>query len=122
MSEIEIESTLVEAIKSGDKTIEARLGKPRYLLIQEDDIISVREDFLYEGEVLESLSHAIEIKVTQILYFETFQELFEAVDFHAVLPDASTVDDAVKTYKDRYTAEEEREFGVMAFSFEPVLK
>lgn len=121
MSEIGIESTLVEAIKNGDKTIEARLGKPRYLLIQEDDVISVREDFLYEGEVLESLPHAIEIKVTQILYFETFKELFEAVDFQAVLPSALTVDDAVKAYKKMYSSEEEQEFGVVAFAFEPTV-
>ncbi|HEY8886143.1 MAG TPA: ASCH domain-containing protein [Candidatus Microsaccharimonas sp.] len=122
MSEIGIESTLVEAIKNGDKTIEARLGKPRYLLIQEDDIMSVREDFLYEGEVLESLSHAIEIKITQVLYFETFKELFDAVDFQAVLPSAKTVDEAVKTYKTLYPSEEESEFGVVAFAFELVEK
>jgi len=121
MSEIGIESTLVEAIKNGDKTIEMRLAKPRFLLIKEDDILSVREDFYYEGDILESLSDALKIKVTQILYFESFKEAFDAVNYEAALPTAKSVDDALKTYRTFYTAEEEREFGVVAFAFEPLL-
>jgi ASC-1-like (ASCH) protein len=121
MNEIGIESTLVEAIKNGDKTIEIRLAKPRFLLIQEDDILSIREDFYYEGKILESLSHALEIKVTQVLYFETFKETFEAINYESALPTAKSVDDAIKKYREFYSAEEEIEFGVVAFSFEPVL-
>lgn len=121
MSEIGIESTLVEAIRNGDKTIEVRLAKPRFLLIQEDEILSIREDFYYEGDVLESLSHALEVRVTQILYFETLKETFEAINFEAALPSATSVDDAIKKYREFYSAEEEREFGVVAFSIEPIL-
>lgn len=120
MQEIEIESTLVEAIRIGDKTIEARLGKPRFLKIREDDILSVREDFWYEGKVLESLSHALEVKVIQILYFESFKEMLEAVDFQAAVPTAKTIDEALKTYREYYTIEDEREYGVVAFNFELV--
>jgi len=122
MSEIGIESTLVEAIKSGDKTIEVRLAKPRFLLIQEDDILSIREDFYYEGDILESLSHAMEVRVTQVLYFESFKEAFEAINFEAAIPTATSVDDAVKKYREFYSVEEEREFGIVAFSIEPIEK
>jgi ASC-1-like (ASCH) protein len=118
MQEIGIESTLVEAIRIGDKTIEARLGKPRFLRIQEDDRFSIREDFWYEGKVLESLSHAATVKVTQILYFETFKEMLEALDFQAAIPTAKTVEKALKVYRGFYTPEEEREYGVVAFTFE----
>ena len=120
MEEIGIESTLVESIRNGDKTIEARLGKPRFLKIKEGDSIHVREDFWYEGKILESLSHALEVKVTQILYFETFKEMLEAMDFQAAIPTATSVDDALKTYKQYYSSEDEREYGVVAFSFELV--
>ena len=118
MEEIGIESTLVEAIRSGDKTIETRLGKPRFLRIKEGDIVSIREDFWYEDKILESLAHAAQIKITQILYFETFKEMLSAVDFQAVIPTAQTEDDALKAFKQFYTPEDEREFGVVAFSFE----
>jgi len=118
MEEIGIESTLVEAIRNGDKTIEAQLGKPHILKIHEDDIISFREDFWYEGKILESLSHAVRIKVTQVLYFETFKEMLEAVDFQAAVPTATTVDEALKTYTALYSPEDEKEYGVVAFMFE----
>ena len=118
MEEIGVESTLVEAIKSGDKTIEARLGKPRFLRAQEGDTLSIREDFWHEGKVLESLPNALQIKITQVLYFETFADMLGAVDFQATIPAAPTVEDAVKRYQEFYTKEQEHEFGVVAFSFE----
>ncbi len=118
MEEIGIESTLVEAIRNGDKTIEAVLGEPRYLRIQEDDLVSIREDFWYEGNVLESLTDAMKIKVTQILYFETFKEMLTAVDFQAVMPNAKSVDEAVKTYKELYNSSDQQKFGVVALTFE----
>ncbi|MDB5180207.1 MAG: hypothetical protein JWN12_839 [Candidatus Saccharibacteria bacterium] len=120
MSEIGIESTLVEAIKNGDKTIEIRLAKPRFLLIQEDDVLSIREDFYYEGDILESLSHALQVRVTQVLYFESFKEAFDAINYESALPTAKSVDDAIKRYREFYSVEEEREFGVVAFSIEPL--
>jgi ASC-1-like (ASCH) protein len=120
MEEIGIESTLVEAIRTGDKTVEARLGKPRFLRIQEDDLLSIREDFWYEGNILESLQHALTVKVTQVLYFETFKEMLEAIDFQAAIPTATTVDEALKAYRTYYSAEDEREYGVVALTFEVV--
>ena len=122
MEEIGIESTLVEAIKNKDKTIEIRLGKPRFLRIQEDDILSVREDFWYERKVLESLPHALEIRITQILYFETIKEAAEAIDFQAAVPTAQSVDDVVTKYREFYTPKDEAEYGVVVFSFELVTK
>lgn len=121
MSEIGIESTLVEAIKNGDKTIEIRLAKPRFLLIQEDDILSIREDFYFEGDVLESLSHALEVKVTQVVYFESLQETFDAINYESALPTATSIDDAIKIYRQFYSVEDEKEFGIAAFSIEPIL-
>jgi ASC-1-like (ASCH) protein len=121
MNEIDIESTMVEAIRNGDKTIEVRLAKPQFLLIQENDILSVREDFYYEGDVLESLSDALKVKVIQILYFESFKELFDAINFEAVLPSAKTDEEAIATFRKLYSAEDEAAFGVAAFTIEPIL-
>lgn len=120
MSEIGIESTLVEAIKTGDKTIEIRLAKPRFLLIQENDILSIREDFYYEGDILESLSHALEVTVLQVLYFETIKEVFESINYESAFPTALSPEDALKIFRKQYSEEDEREFGVVVFMIEPV--
>lgn len=120
MTEIGIDSTLVEAIKNGEKTIEIQLGEPRFLRIQEDDVLSIREDFYYEGTVLESLSHALEVKVTQVLYFETLKELFDAVSYELAMPSAHSVDEAIQKYRQLYSLEDEREYGVISFTIEPI--
>lgn len=120
MEEIGIESTMVEAIRSGDKTLEVRLGKPRFLTVQEGDLLDVREDFWYEGEILESLSHALTLRVTQVLYFESLDELFGAVDFQNAVPAAKTAKEAIATYRQYYSIEDERTYGIVAFSIEPI--
>lgn len=120
MEEIGIESTMVEAIRSGDKTIEVRLGKPRFLTVQEGDLLDVREDFWFEGKILESLSQAMTLRVTEILYFESLEELFGAVDFEAAIPTAKTAKEAVAAYRQYYSMEDERTYGVVAFLVEPV--
>lgn len=118
MEEIGIESTLVEAIRNGEKTVEVRLGKPRFLRIQEGDQVSIREDFWYEGKVLESLSHALEITITEVLYFESLQEAFAAIDFQAAVPTAQNVDEAIAKCREFYSKEDEAEYGVAVFSFD----
>jgi ASC-1-like (ASCH) protein len=120
MEEIGIESTMVEAIRSGDKTLEVRLGTPRFLTVQEGDLLDVREDFWYEGKVLESLSHALTLRVTQVLYFESLDELFGAVDFQNAVPAAKTANEAIAAYRPYYTIEDERTYGVVAFTIEPI--
>lgn len=118
MEEIGIESTLVESIKKGDKYIEARLGKPRFLKIQEGDVISVREDLWLNGKIIDSFPDSLRITITQILYFESFQEMLQTVDHQVVLPSAKTIDDVVTLCKSFYTDEEEREYGVVALYFD----
>ena len=121
MEEIGIDSTLVEEIRKGNKYIEAQLGKPQLLKLQEDDVISVRSDLWQNGKIIDSSPYAIGIKITQILYFESFSEMMNAVDHKGAVPSAKTAEEAVKVYGQFYNAEDEKEFGVVALFFEPIL-
>ncbi|MBC7459163.1 hypothetical protein H7200_00395 [Candidatus Saccharibacteria bacterium] len=118
MEEIGIESTLVESIKKGDKYIEVCLGKSRFLKIQEGDTLSVREDLWLNGGIIDSFPDSLRITITQILYFESFQEMLQTVDHRGVVPAAKSIDDAVKLCKSFYTDEDEREYGVVALYFD----
>ena len=117
MQEIGIDSTLVEEIKSGNKYIEARLGKPRFLKIAEGDILSVREDLWLNGKIIDSFSNSLRIKVTQVLYFETFNEMVNTVDYKAAVPSAKSAKQALKKYKEFYSSKDEVELGVVALFF-----
>lgn len=54
MHEIGIESSLVEAIRNGHKTVKGRLGKPRFLKIQPGDTLLIREDIWNDGTLIGS--------------------------------------------------------------------
>lgn len=120
MHEIGIESSLVEVIRNGQKTVEGRLGKPRFLKIQEGDILRIREDIWKDGEIIGSHDDALQTKVTQVLYFGSFKEMLEAIDYIAAVPTAKTLQDAINKYAEFYSASDEEEYGVVALFFEVI--
>lgn len=120
MQEFDIESGLVEEIRAGNKFIEARLGQPKFIKIKEGDVVSVRENLWLRNQIIDSFSDAIRIKITQIIYFETFQEMLQAVDHQGAIPTAKTIEDALEVYTNLYSQEDETEFGVIAFYFDLV--
>lgn len=120
MQEIGIESSLVKAIYSGIKTIEVRLGKPRFLKMQVGDILSVREDIWNNDKIIDNIEDVLRIKITQILYFESFSELLDSTDFELVVPYAKNIEEAKELFAKFYTKADEDEYGVVAFYFELV--
>jgi ASC-1-like (ASCH) protein len=114
MHELGIESSLVEAIRTGDKTVEGRLGKPRFLDIKPGDTLMVREDIWDNGTLIGSYDDSLRAQVTQVLYFETFKEMLEAVNYEAAVPTANSLDEAVAKYREFYTEKDEEEYGVVA--------
>lgn len=118
MEEIGIDSQLVEDIRKQNKYIEARLGKPRFLKIKEGDIISIREDLYLNGNIIDSFTDSLRIKITQILYFESFDEMFNSIDFKTAVPTVKNVTQAKNKYREFYSAEDEAEYGVVAMYFD----
>lgn len=118
MHEIGIESSILEDIRNGRKTIEARLGKPKYLTIGVGDVLRLREDSWKDGAVIRSQPSDVSIKITQVLYFESFSEMLDALNYKAVVPAALNVEDAIGIYRQFYTPEAEEEFGVVAMLFD----
>ena len=121
MQEIGIESSLVEAIRNGEKTIEGQLGKPCFLKLDVGDVLSIREDIWLDGQNIGSQDDKLQVKITQVLYFETFKEMLESIDFTAAVPSAKSVREAVKKYSEFYSKDDEEKYGVVALFFEPMI-
>ena len=117
MLEIGIDSDLVKQVLSGDKTIEGRLGKPKFLKLRVGDEISIREDVWNDNEIISSIPDVATIQITQLLYFESFAEMFSAVDFTQAIPGAKSKAEALETYEKFYSPEDEAEYGVIAVTF-----
>lgn len=117
MEEIGLESSLLKAVLSGGKTVEARLGRPRFLKFKEGDIISIREDIWIDNIITESRSGAAKIKIDQILYFETFKEMLDAIDYTTLIPSATSPEIVLDAYRQFYSIDDESEYGVVAMIF-----
>jgi len=120
MQEIGIESSLLRQVLSGDKTIEARLGKPKFLKIRVGDTLSLREDVWIDGNIADQIHDRATVQVTQLLYFESFEEMFSAVSYKAAVPTAESRLDALDIYRQLYSKEDEYEYGVVALTFKLV--
>jgi ASC-1-like (ASCH) protein len=118
MHELGIESSILKEILEGRKTIEGRLGKPDYLKLRAGDILKLREDTWVNGKIVKTESNKGAVKITQILYFNTFYEMLNSVGVQDAIPGARSIEEAVGIYRKFYTLEDEEEFGVMAIYFE----
>lgn len=117
MQEIGLESSLVNYVLSGQKTIEARLGKDRFLKIREGDILSIREDIWDNQEIIGSNNDVAKIVIEQVLYFESFSEMLESLDYKAAVPDAKNKNEAINKYRQFYSSKDEEEHGIVAMLF-----
>lgn len=117
MQEIGIESSIFKDIVLGGKSIEGLLGKPKYLKIRVGDILSIREDIYEGGTIKRSIPDSARVIITQLLYFESFDEMLSSLDFRKALPQASSVREALATYRQFYSIADEAEYGVVAITF-----
>ncbi len=117
MQEIGIESSLLGDILAGKKTIELRLGKPKFIKLRVGDTLSLREDVWADGHCIESTPDQATVVITQLLYFEHFDEALSFIDFQAAIPSAESKAGALAVYRKFYSPEDEEEYGVVAITF-----
>lgn len=96
-------------LKNGQKTIEGRIRRGKYAAIRPGDEIVV-----YNNEETDS----VEVIVKKVTTYLSFEEMLTKEPLSKLLPDAKTVDEGIGVYRKFYTAEEEKEFGVVAIEVE----
>ena len=104
-------------VLDGDKTVELCLGKPEFLRLRVGDTILLREMAEQGGQPVNPIPGKTHVKITQLLYFETFDEAFSAVNPAAIIPTADDPDEVLAVYKQLYTDKDEEEYGVIAITF-----
>lgn len=121
MLEIGIESSILDDIKTNQKTIEARLKKGKFLDLKVGTKLSLREDIWKNNEIISSKPTKIEIEITRVDYFDSFKDILSAINYKKIIPKANSMSEAVEAYSLFYTEADEKHFGVIAFTFK-VLK
>jgi len=117
MQEIGIESSLLVDLLAGHKTLEGCLGKPKYIKLRVGNIVSVREDVWKDGRIVNSVPDRAKVQITQLLYFQSFDEMLSSLDFRKALPRANSVREALDMYHHFYSRGDETEYGVVAITF-----
>ena len=117
MHELGIGSFGLRMVLDGDKTVELCLGKPEFLKLRVGDTILLREVTEQGGQPVSPIAGKTHVKITQLLYFETFEEAFGAVNHAAIIPAADDPDEVLAVYKQLYSPQDEEEYGVIAITF-----
>ncbi|MFA6551845.1 MAG: ASCH domain-containing protein [Patescibacteria group bacterium] len=94
---------------SGQKTIEGRLNKGKFAKLK-------------SGDVLLLAPQDIPFKVVDIKIYKTFAEMLEKEGIQRVIPDKTSVSEAVATYHSFYTPNDEKQFGVITIFLERLTK
>jgi ASC-1-like (ASCH) protein len=118
MVEIGINTEILNTIRDGRKTVEGRLARDKFLSVSIGDIISVREDVYVDAAIQTSHQNALRIKVTDVQKYDTFRSMLQTVGFKNAIPDATSLDEACTEYLRYYPELMQKEYGVLAISFE----
>jgi ASC-1-like (ASCH) protein len=117
MHELGIGSFGLQMVLNGDKTVELCLGKPEFLKLRKGDALLLREQTKQNGQSASPAPGTTHVRITQLLYFETLEEVFSALNYAAIVPTADDPDDVLALYKQLYPAQEVEEYGVIAITF-----
>jgi ASC-1-like (ASCH) protein len=96
-----VQEPYLSFIKSGQKTIEGRLNKGKFGSLEVGDILTLSNT-------------SLQFKVIGKRKYKTFQEMITSEGIERVIPDKTTIEDAVNVYYKFYTPKQEQEFGVLA--------
>ena len=105
---LKIEAESFDRIKSGEKKIELRLYDDKR------KIINVGDHVIFEREP--EREEKIETKVTALLRYESFSDLFD--DFPSEIFGGSSKEDLLSGVHQFYSEEKEKEYGVLGIKIE----
>lgn len=100
---LHVQEPFLNHIQMGLKCIEGRLGKPKYRSLVPDQLLCFND--------------VCSVHLTAVHAYTSFRALLEAESLETVLPGVKTVSEGVDVYYRFYTAEEERQWGVVALHF-----
>lgn len=112
------ESSQLDDILQGRKTIEGRLNRGKFAQFQVGDQVWLRRDhrddygILHDGEARQAL-----IEIVGIRKYSTFIQMLEAEGFKKVTPYAASAEEAAAEFNKFYSTDEQEENGVLAIEF-----
>lgn len=109
------ESSLLDDIIAGRKTIEGRLNKGKFANYSVGDIVFLRRDIRgSDGMLRDGEPDAAQVEIIAIRSYENFFDMVTEEGFTKVIPGAKTAQEAADEYNKYYSAAEQAQYGVLA--------
>lgn len=112
------ESSLLDDIIAGRKTIEGRLDRGKFAEYKPGDRVWLRRDYRDEnGELQNGEPHQAFVEVIAIRKYASSLDMVTAEGYERVMPRAASAEEAAAGYDRYYSREEQDKFGVLAIEF-----
>lgn len=115
------ESSLIDAIIAGRKTIEGRLNRDKFAEYKSGDRVWLRRDYRDENGVLrDGEPRQVLVEVTAVRHYKTSLDMVTIEGFQNVIPYVNTPEQAAAEYDKYYSTEDQAKYGVLAIEFKVV--
>jgi ASC-1-like (ASCH) protein len=115
------ESSLLDAILDGRKTIEGRLNKGKFAEYAVGDTVSLRRDIRgADGVLRDGQPGAATVEIIAIRQYSDFLSMVTAEGFEKVIPSARNPRQAADEYDKFYSREDQARYGVLAIEIRPI--
>jgi ASC-1-like (ASCH) protein len=109
------ESTLLDDIIAGRKTIEGRLNKGKFADYNVGDTVSLRRDIRGDDGILrDGEPDAARVTIVAIRNYPDFVTMVTNEGFKQVIPNAASAQEAADEYNKYYSLEDQKRYGVLA--------
>ncbi|MEI8067511.1 MAG: ASCH domain-containing protein [Candidatus Shapirobacteria bacterium] len=99
--ELDVQEPYLTFIKTGQKKIEGRLGKDKYLNLKPGDLIKINN---------------IEVEIIKVTKYPNFKNMLITEGVKNVIPNSKNLKSAIDVYYKFYSKEEEQTFGVVGIN------
>lgn len=114
------ESTLLDDIIAGRKTIEGRLNRDKFAQYTVGDIVLLRRDIRGEDGVLrDGESGEVRVKIVAIRKYPDFISMVTTEGYKKVIPFAKSAQEAADEYNKYYSFDDQATYGVLAIEIRP---
>ncbi|MFO7807444.1 MAG: ASCH domain-containing protein [Candidatus Moraniibacteriota bacterium] len=103
---INVQEPYYDYIINGQKTIEGRLNKGKFSLMQIGDHLLINNEF--------------KCKIKRKTNYKSFQSMIESEGVKSVVPDKKGIQEATNVYYNFFTKEQEQKFGVVAIKISKI--
>lgn len=113
------ESSHLDDILLGKKTIEGRLARGKFAQYTPGDVVYLRRDIRAEdGTLRDGELDQARVRVLAVNRYLSFREMLKREGLNNVLPRANSLDEAVAEYERYYTRQEQATYGVLGIVIE----